>query len=97
MKHMAEASFDWQPMLVQIRALVKFLHNASWRKTIKRLLKGRADLDLDVLDSFSANLAKWRYETYDNVLMQLTGVQADSRASRGCGDVWQCSGQADFN
>ena len=39
MKHVAEAIIEWPEVLEHIRHLVNALHNKTWRKDIKHLLK----------------------------------------------------------
>ena len=70
MKAMAVDSPNWHIVVVQLRSLCKFLRNPTWRKNVVRCLRGRG-LNLEVWDDFTATLAKWRFETMDDVLEQL--------------------------
>jgi len=60
----------WPPMLELVRTLCRFWRNTTWRNHVKRALDGRG-LDLDVLKRFTANLAKWRYQTLFIVFVAL--------------------------
>ena len=84
MKKVAESYLYWPHMLTKIRNLCAFYRNGTWRKYVARTLKhaGWSAQDLKVLDSFTAELAKWRYESLDTVTDQLVPLRAVSGALR---------------
>jgi len=65
MKLTAESWVGWPRKLDQVRCMVVFLRNRSWRAYAKKTLKldPPEGLDLDALDHFHEQVAKWRYET----------------------------------
>ena len=73
MKNVAESDGDWPRRLSQVRALVTFCRNPTWRRHVKKFLSldPPDGVDLGILDSFSAQIAKWRYETVSEVFRQL--------------------------
>ena len=73
-KQTVESYAGWPRRLEQVRAVVSFLHNTSWRRHIKRALglDPPEGLDLNALDHFDCQIAKWRYETVAVVFAILT-------------------------
>ena len=73
MKNVAESDGDWPRRLSQVKALVTFCRNTTWRRHMKKFLSldPPDGVDLGILDSFSAQIAKWRYETVSEVFRQL--------------------------
>jgi len=65
MRHTAESTTRWPRVLNQMRALVGFFRNTTWREFVQKAMEENppADFDLHTLDRFSAQIAKWRYET----------------------------------
>ena len=70
-KHCAFTWRKWSEKLDLIRGLVRFWRNKTWRKHVQRALEGRDDLELRIMDRFTADLAKWRYQTLETVLSAL--------------------------
>ena len=52
----------WPDYLEKIRAMILFYKNATYRKHAAKCLEGTG-VDTEPLAHFSANLAKWRYQT----------------------------------
>ena len=73
MRHTAEATTRWPRILQQMRDLVGFFRNATWRQYIQKALEAHPpdDFDLHLLDHFRAQIAKWRYETIPATMQAL--------------------------
>jgi len=78
MKHMYTGTTHHDRIDRHVRALCIFMHNTTWRKSIKKRLQGRAapDIDLNALDHWTATLVKWRYESIDTVTLALSKVRS---------------------
>ena len=63
MKAMAGMCPCWPRVLSQMRTLVAFWRNQSYRAWVKRALRGTPEVDGTIFDHFRATFAKWRYET----------------------------------
>ena len=76
MKHTVESWSGWPRKLEQVRHLVAFCRNASWRTYLKKALALNPPdgVDLDTLDHFSEQIAKWRYEAVAAIFSTLTKV-----------------------
>ena len=61
----------WPEMLSHIRVLLRFFKNPTWRERIADALSEQFPEARLLLKSFTASLAKWRYETVDTCLGQL--------------------------
>ncbi|CAK0911592.1 unnamed protein product [Prorocentrum cordatum] len=72
MKHVAGAYSDWPLVLDQMRALVFFWRNKTWRQHLKKICMSRG-VNLDLFDHFPASIAKWRCETIPVVMRELLG------------------------
>ena len=77
MKSIANKVVPWPTILDKMRALVNFFKVHDWRLHAKRMchLEGITDFDLDVLDTFTASFAHWRYETVPLVQTQLLTIR----------------------
>jgi len=67
----------WPEALDKIRLLVRFYGNATYRKHIQKMLRGKP-VDRSLLDHFDASLATWRYETVWSVFGQLLKIRSIS-------------------
>ena len=68
MKSVANSLANWEEVIAQLRDLVSFFRNQTWRKhCVKCIGDRRANADKTLL-SFNASFAKWRYETITVVL-----------------------------
>jgi len=65
MRETAEASPRWPTLLDEMRSLVDFMRNATWREFMQDALQLHPpeDFELRELEHLSCSLAKWRYET----------------------------------
>ena len=80
MKEVAHACPAWPRVEKQMRNMVTFYKNRTWRMWVKRALQERGvELDLTVLDSFPASMTKWRYETIANCMACLDCLRAISQ------------------
>jgi len=77
MKSIANKVVPWPTILDKMRALVNFFKVHDWRLHAKRMchLEGITDFNLDVLDTFGASFAHWRYETVPLVQTQLLTIR----------------------
>jgi len=67
---------DWPMVLDRMRACCKFYKNNTWRQhVVKGVLRSHPDYDVRVLKSFSADFAKWRYETVYTVTHALSPLK----------------------
>ena len=71
MKRVAESFPDWPRKLGQLRSLCNFFRNDGYRRHLVHVLKGTGLPVAKLLATFTANFAKWRYETIFSVLQQL--------------------------
>ena len=72
MRMAAESVQHWPIILSAVRVMVNFLRVTAWRRVCQgELLKLRKRDMSEQLERFSANLAKWRYETYHDVFRDL--------------------------
>ena len=62
MKEVAHVCPKWPTVLEQMRCMVAFWRDRTWRKWVQVALRG-TDVDTSVLKSFPAAIAKWRFET----------------------------------
>ena len=69
-KAVANSHPEWPKVLTAMRELTSFVKLGSWRLHLQGMLKGREDLDVSTLDSFTASFAKWRCETMCEVLVR---------------------------
>ena len=60
----------WPVILDQLRCLVSFWRNITWRRWVQQALQG-TDIDPRIFEHFRATLAKWRYETICIVMREL--------------------------
>ena len=63
MKHAANVVQTWPDIIWNLRQLVTFLRNDSWRKVIIKRLAPITPEVRTLLKSFTCTFAKWRYET----------------------------------
>jgi hypothetical protein len=73
MKYASKQTHRWPEILDLLRALCRFFRYEPWRKVLKEDARIKAAIpDITILlKSFTARLAKWRYETLFNVFFQL--------------------------
>ena len=71
MKAIAESCPRWSVIKAHLSSLCQVLRNKTWRTHIQRCLTAPG-ADVSQLNHFTASLTKWRYETVDDVLEQLT-------------------------
>ena len=71
-KSATKAIPHWPKLLQMMRSLLSFFRNGSWRKHLARYIG--TDTARKKLKSFTASLAKWRYETLFDVLDALLNV-----------------------
>ena len=64
----------WPVIDVQIRSLVRFFRNVSYRQHLKVVLRGRCNTKC--LDTFEASFIKWRYETLATAVDDLLRMKA---------------------
>ena len=58
----------WPDCLAKRRALCTLYRNTTWRRHVSRAVAvGHPDVDIACLKSYTANFAKWRYETVPTV------------------------------
>ena len=69
MKELCESTDDWPRRLEQLRSLVSFFRNRSYRKHLARLLKTYTNTA--PLRTFESSFIKWRYETIARVIREL--------------------------
>ena len=62
MKAIAGVCPKWPLFLERMRVLIAFYRNKTWRRWARRALK-HSGINLAPLKTFSANIAKWRYQT----------------------------------
>lgn len=62
MKTVAHVCPQWPRVLEQMRVLIAFFRNQTWRSFVKKALLS-TDVDTTLLDHFEGSIAKWRYET----------------------------------
>ena len=85
MKAIAESFNGWPLIEAQMRSLVGFWRNETWRLFVKRTIdEAHPEIDTSVLKSFTASFAKWRYETYADVLHQLARLRDVSACVQRC-------------
>ena len=75
MKVVVKTCLNWPERLSQLRACCKFLRVHTWREWIATCLKDRVPNVEELMASFTATIAKWRYETLVVVLTQLDRVR----------------------
>ena len=73
MKEVCESYSGWQPVFDQIRALVSFFRNRTYRQHMSRLLKHR--VNVQPLKHFFASFIKWRYETLAQAISELNHLR----------------------
>jgi len=61
----------WPKILEQLRALCRFFRVETWRQSLTRRLRDRIPGLQKTLKSFTANIAKWRFETMVTVCAAL--------------------------
>ena len=67
----------WPQYLTFLRAFISFLKNVSYRRHFKRWILNLHGVDTEhLLDHWSANLAKWRFETTHKVLHDFQPVRS---------------------
>ena len=71
MKMAVQQCERWPEILTALRTLCRFFRVREWRMTIVRKLRGRMDGVDVLLERFTANLIKWRYETVADVFEQV--------------------------
>ena len=65
----------WPSILDKLRALCKFFRTEPYRRHLQRVYKDNVEANAQVLlKYFTATLAKWRFETFWNVLGQLERI-----------------------
>ena len=75
-KSVANSMDDWPTNLAHMRSLCKNCRNPTYRKHIARRLKNNGPDNLkELMKSFSATFAKWRYESVFTVLSQLNPLR----------------------
>ena len=76
MKTVAHSCKAWPQLELRLRAQVKFWKNASWREHVQKCLARTApEVDTSVLDHFSVDMAKWRYQTIAEVAWYLARLR----------------------
>ena len=70
MSDVARVCPKWPTILDQLRTLVSFWRNATWRRWVKRALVG-TDIDESMFEHCNANLANWRYQTIPQTMEAL--------------------------
>ena len=70
MSCVAEVCPSWEAIKNDMRTLVPFWRNRSWRKWVKVALRG-TDVDPRLFVAFTASMAKWRFETIPDSQRQL--------------------------
>jgi len=87
MKAVANSSPKWGILDERMRAQCRFWKNRSWRQHVKTCLeRANADVDLTVLEHFSVDMAKWRYETIAKVTFYLKRLR--NIAENHCRREW---------
>ena len=71
MKELAAACPKWPTVLEQMRTLVTFWRNRTWRKWVRRALTGVDGIEPGLFKHFTATIAKWRYGTIPHAMEQL--------------------------
>ena len=71
MKHGAQGIEDWPKILSSLRSLCRFFRSSDWRSLIVSKVKADYPAAHEKLKTFTARLAKWRYQTVCDVLGQL--------------------------
>jgi len=79
MKEIAQCCPVWIRVLDQMRTMVTFYRNRTWRRWIKSANRGVADINWHLLDSFPCTMAKWRYETVALTMFWLAKLRVISQ------------------
>ena len=74
MKTLANVCPRWKHVLDQMRELVKFWRDRTWRRWVQTALVG-TPVDPRLFRSFTATIAKWRYGTIPNAQQQLLALR----------------------
>ena len=74
-KRVVQTHPRWPEMLEQLRTMCRFFRNHTWREWLIRSLQHRMPNVGKLLKSWTATLAKWRYETLFVVMSALRPVR----------------------
>ena len=73
LKHLVTKDVLWHRHLHKSEKLCTFWRNKTWRRNVQKRLP--PDVDRTRLNSFTASLADWRYETADVVMVALNKIR----------------------
>jgi hypothetical protein len=75
MKKVCDVAPTWPVILSAIRCLCSFFRVQAWRHHLQFCLRDKPDVDPACLQSFTGQVATWRYETAEHVMRQLMKVR----------------------